>query len=192
MSERVNVVDRAAAAHAALSPLRRTILQELEAPASATELADRLEIPRQKLNYHLRVLERHGLVALAEERRRRGFIERRYARSGTVILAPDLVEPEPRATGRDEMSADALVAAACDAIRAVGALGEAAGLAGKSLVTATLAADVTFGSPGDLRAFLEDAAALASRYDAGPDADGARYRVSVLSHPTVPDDGSNE
>lgn len=189
MDNPVNVVNRAAAAHAALSPLRSTILRELDEPASATEMADRLGLSRQKLNYHLRVLERHGLVVLAEERRRRGFVERRYRRAGTVILAPDLVDDPGFARERDEMSSDALVAAASDAIRAVGTLREAARATGKSLVTATLATDVSFAAPADLRAFLDDIARLAARYDAG--AGGASYRLSLLAHPAVDKDGSD-
>ncbi|MEZ5248652.1 MAG: helix-turn-helix domain-containing protein [Ilumatobacteraceae bacterium] len=39
---------------------------------SATTLAASLCLPRQQVNYHLRVLEDLGLVHLAEERRRRG------------------------------------------------------------------------------------------------------------------------
>ncbi len=60
----------------ALSPIRRQLLDLLREPSSATQLAAALELPRQRVNYHLRELEKAGLVELVEERQRRGFIER--------------------------------------------------------------------------------------------------------------------
>ena len=45
-------------------------------PASATEVAARLGESRQRVNYHVRALERGGLVELVEERARRGCTER--------------------------------------------------------------------------------------------------------------------
>jgi DNA-binding transcriptional ArsR family regulator len=53
-----------------LDPVRARLLAELAEPAAATMLAARVGLPRQKVNYHLRALERHGLVELVEERRR--------------------------------------------------------------------------------------------------------------------------
>ena len=41
-----------------------------------TTVAGQLGIPRQKVNYHLRTLESHGLVVFVEERPRRGLTER--------------------------------------------------------------------------------------------------------------------
>ena len=52
------------------------LLAELAEPASATMLAARVGLPRQKVNYHLRALERHGLVELVEERRKGNCTER--------------------------------------------------------------------------------------------------------------------
>jgi DNA-binding transcriptional ArsR family regulator len=179
------VVEESAVAHAALSPLRLRILRHLDAPASASELARSMEVPRQKLTYHLNVLERHGLVELDEERRRRGFVERRFRRSGSVVLAPDLVEPVPEMSDRDALSADAVVAAATDAIRAIGRLAPAAAASGASLPTATLTTQIAFATPGDLRSFLADVADLAARYDAGSRPGGRAMTLTVLSHPAV-------
>jgi DNA-binding IclR family transcriptional regulator len=47
----------------------------LSEPDSAAGLARRLGIPRQKVNYHLRELEREGFVELLEERRKGSCIE---------------------------------------------------------------------------------------------------------------------
>ena len=172
-------MDHPAAAHAALTPIRRQIFRILDEPASATELAARLGLPRQKVHYHITVLERHGLIDLSEVRQRRGFQERRFVRNGSVYLAPDLVEPTRRSgVPTDDMSAEAVVAAASDAIRAIGALGARY----EQHPTATLAADITFASPDALFRFLDDVPTLAARYDQGVDGAGLRMHATLLTH----------
>src|SRR5271166_4539655 len=53
-----------------LQPGRLRLLEQLTEPDSAAGLARRLGVPRQKLNYHLRELEREGFLELVEERRK--------------------------------------------------------------------------------------------------------------------------
>ncbi|MBA4101450.1 MAG: transcriptional regulator, partial [Arthrobacter sp.] len=53
----IAVIEDPAAAEASLDPIRTRILRELVVPASATQLAVRVGLPRQKVNYHLRALE---------------------------------------------------------------------------------------------------------------------------------------
>ena len=69
----VEVLESAEAAAAALDPVRARLLGELAVPASAAGLAARVGIARQKVNYHLKALEAHGLVELSEERRHGGI-----------------------------------------------------------------------------------------------------------------------
>lgn len=60
-------------------PLRMAIIRELEAgPASAAMLARRLEQDLPRLSYHLKQLEKHGLVRVSETRTRRNLKERLY------------------------------------------------------------------------------------------------------------------
>ena len=72
----IAVIEDPAAAEASLDPIRTRILRELVQPASATQLAVRVGLPRQKVNYHLKALEAHGLLELSEERRHGGITER--------------------------------------------------------------------------------------------------------------------
>jgi DNA-binding transcriptional ArsR family regulator len=72
----VAVIEDAAAAEVSLDPIRANLLSELSEPGSATTLAGRVGLPRQKVNYHLRALEKHGLVELVEERRKGNVTER--------------------------------------------------------------------------------------------------------------------
>ena len=62
----VAVIDDPAVAGVSLDPMRSRLLAALAEPGSATTLAARVGLPRQKVNYHLRELERHGLVELVE------------------------------------------------------------------------------------------------------------------------------
>ena len=72
----VEVIADPAAAAVALEPVRSRLLAELAEPASAATLAGRLGIARQKVNYHLRTLEEHRLVKVAEKRKWGGLTER--------------------------------------------------------------------------------------------------------------------
>ena len=65
-----------AGAAASLDPIRARLLAELAEPGSASTLAARVGLTRQKANYHLRALERHKLVELVEERRKGNCTER--------------------------------------------------------------------------------------------------------------------
>ncbi|MEA5119423.1 MAG: helix-turn-helix domain-containing protein, partial [Propionicimonas sp.] len=60
--EDVQVLSNTAAVEAALDPIRAAILNALTEPGSATTIAAAVGLTRQKVNYHLRALEAHGLV----------------------------------------------------------------------------------------------------------------------------------
>ncbi|HEX7253074.1 MAG TPA: helix-turn-helix domain-containing protein [Thermoanaerobaculia bacterium] len=75
-----------------LEPLRAQILGLARQPASATEIAARLGLPRQRVNYHVRELSRTGLLRRAGRRRRRNMFEQRYVASAHgYILLPELL-----------------------------------------------------------------------------------------------------
>ena len=89
MATAVHVVEKGAAATAALHPLRLEILSELAEPESAAGLARRIGMPRQQVNYHIRQLEEQGLVKLVGERRVRNCIERLVQAVGrSYVISP--------------------------------------------------------------------------------------------------------
>src|SRR5436853_4172581 len=121
----IQVIDDPAAAAVALEPTRSRLLSELAAPASAAALATRVGLARQKVNYHLRALEAHGLVRLAEKRKWGGLTERlRVATAASYVVSPGALGPAAADPGRsaDHLSATYLVALAARVIREVGAL----------------------------------------------------------------------
>ncbi len=160
----------------ALSPLRRSLLTRLREPSSATRLAAELGIPRQRVNYHLRELERAGLLELVEERKRRGCTER-------VLVAREfVVDPAvigEAADAQDRFAAAHLVHTAAGVVRDVARMQDAAEQQGERLLTFTIEAEVGFAEPADLDRFVEALARTAAAFDAP----GRRYRVVVGGHP---------
>jgi DNA-binding transcriptional ArsR family regulator len=184
----VEVIEDQAAAAVALDPIRAQLLAELAEPASAAALAPRVGLARQKVNYHLKALEAHGLVELSEERKRGGITERvLQATAATYVVSPAAlgeaaVDPEQAA---DHFSARYLIALAGRLVREVGSLAGRADAAGKRLPTFSIDSEIRFRSAEDRAAFADDLTAtiveLAARYHHD---DGRPHRLVVAAHPT--------
>ncbi len=176
-----------------LDPLRRSLLAELAEPASAASLARRTGVPRQRLNYHLRELERGGLVECVAARRKGNCVERLLrATARSYIISPELLGslgPDPRTAG-DRLSAAMLLATAGRTIREVAALDAGARAAGKPLATLSLETEIRFATPEARAAFAEELtaafAALAARYHAAEAPGGRPFRVTAGVHPALP------
>jgi DNA-binding transcriptional ArsR family regulator len=96
-----------------LHPLRLRILRQTAEAASATEVASKLGLPRQRVNYHFRQLIRAGLLVPAGRRRKRNMVEKRYAASARGYAISPEVLGESRAdwhSVQDTQSAAYLVA----------------------------------------------------------------------------------
>ena len=177
-----------------LSPLRRRLLGELgRAPDSAAGLARRLDLPRQKLNYHLRELERAGFVELLEERQRRGCVERALRVSARAfVIDPALLGPlgaDPSAI-QDRFSSGYQIATASKLVCDLSELQRGAERAKKSLPTITLETEVRFASSERRAAFAEELGAalarLAAKYH--DDSAGSRaFRFVLAGHPVRKD-----
>jgi DNA-binding transcriptional ArsR family regulator len=186
----VAVIDDPAAAGVSLDPMRSRLLAALAEPGSATTLAARVGLARQKVNYHLRELERHGLVELVEERRKGNMTERVLrATAASYVISPAAlaeVAPDP-ARSPDRLSARWLLALAARLVRDVGALITAAGRAGKPVATFGIDGEVRFASAADRAAFAteltEAVTNLVSRYHDESTERGRAYRVVVAVHP---------
>jgi DNA-binding transcriptional ArsR family regulator len=162
LSDQIQIIEDPVHAATALSPIRRRALVALaESEDSATGLAERLGMTRQRLNYHLRELEKAGLIELVEERRKGNCVERVLrAKARHWLIDPGALagladQPLPPA---DRFSAAYLVALAARAIREVaGLIGKAAG-SQKRLATLAIDAEVRLARPADFPAFADDLA----------------------------------
>jgi DNA-binding transcriptional ArsR family regulator len=189
----VAIIDDPAAAEVSLDPTRARLLAALVEPASATMLAAKVELPRQKVNYHLRELERHGLVELVEERRKGNVTERVLrATAASYVISPAVladVQPDP-ARSPDRLSARWLLALGSRLVREVGALVVGADRARKPLATFALDGEVRFASPADRAAFNDELTtaitALISKYHDEAAKRGRDHRVIVAIHPSIP------
>ena len=189
----VAVIDDSAAAEASLDPIRARLLAELAEPGSATTLAARVGLSRQKANYHLRSLERHGLVELVEERRKGNCTERLLvATAASYVISPTAlaaVQPDPD-RAPDRLSAFWMLALAARLVRDVGSLLIGARKAGKRIATFAIDGEVRFASSADRSAFAEElshaVAALVAKYHDDSAEGGRPHRIVVAIHPSVP------
>lgn len=192
------MIEDPAAAVVALEPMRSRLLAELAEPASAAALAARLGIGRQRVHYHLRALEGHGLVRVAETRRWGGLTERLLVASAASYVV------SPAATGRaasdpgriaDRLSAGYLVALAARVVREVGALLRRARDLDKRLPTLSLDAAIRFRSAAERAAFSRElthaVTTLAARYHDASAAGGRVHRLVVAAYP-LPQEPSEE
>ena len=78
-TDRELILTGAAQVKAVADPTRTRILQVLDdRPASAKQLAGLLDMTHGKVGHHLKVLERHGLIEVVEERPVRAMTEKLY------------------------------------------------------------------------------------------------------------------
>jgi DNA-binding transcriptional ArsR family regulator len=198
-AELASIRDRRSAA-ALLKPLRLEVLARAREPRSATEIAAELGLPRQKVNYHVRELERAGLLRLAESRRRRNLTERRYqATARAYLLSPELLGELGADERRveDRLSAAYLLALGARMQRELGRATAEASEEGKRIATLSIDAELRFESPEQREAFanaLRDAvtrvvaehASPAVGPDGAPGA-GRPFRLVAGCYPVPPE-----
>jgi DNA-binding transcriptional ArsR family regulator len=195
----VAVIEDPAAAGVSLDPTRARLLAELAEPGSASTLAAKVGMPRQKVNYHLRALEEHGLVELVEQRRKGNMTERVLrATAASYVISPVALSPlapDP-ARSPDRLSARWLLAVAAKLVRDVGALVTGGAKAGKRVATFALDGEVRFASAADRAAFVEEltaaVTALVSKYHDEQAPGGRDHRVVVAVHPSVKPEGTEQ
>jgi len=176
-----------------LNPLRLRLVEQLrQSPDSASGLARRLKLPRQKLNYHLRELEKEGFLELAEERRKGNCIERVVrVTARAFVIDPAImgalgIDP---AQFQDRLSSAYLIAVAAKTIRDVAALRGGAEKTGKRLATLTLQTEVRFSGAEQRAAFVEELTAeiarLAAKYHDEKAEGGRRFQFVLGGYPAV-------
>ena len=188
----VAVIEDPAAAEASLDPIRARLLAELGEPNSASTLAPRVGLTRQKVNYHLRALDGHGLVELVEERRKGNCTERVVqASAASYVISPSAlaaVAPDP-SRQPDQRSARWLLALAGRLVREVGHLITRSSAAGKPVATLGIDSEVRFASASERAAFAAELAesvnGLVAKYHDEATPGGRRHRFIVALHPTI-------
>ena len=191
----VKVVQGASQAAALLEPLRLRMLGELAEPDSAAGLAKKLNLPRQKVNYHLRELEKAGLIQPVEERRKGNCVERIVRATATsYLISPEVLGPLASDPSRvvDRLSSAYQVAVAAKMIRDLAILQHRADKAGKKLATFTLQTDVRFVDAVARNAFTEELSsaivALIGKYHDEKTPGGRWFKFNVGAYPAITKD----
>ncbi|MGQ0815675.1 MAG: helix-turn-helix domain-containing protein [Gemmatimonadota bacterium] len=129
-------------------PLRARILAQAREPISASDLARAIGQPRQRVNYHVRQLARHGFLVAVAQQKKRNMLEQQYIASARAyVLTPDVLGGvAPEAAAQDTASATELVALCGRAQSEVADVIDAAHNAGVRVRTFSLETAVHFES----------------------------------------------
>jgi|KBSSwiStaDraftv2_1062776.scaffolds.fasta_scaffold11479_10 DNA-binding transcriptional ArsR family regulator len=151
-------VDSARRASALLNPLRLRLVRMAQEPVSATELARRLGLPRQRVNYHVRELARAGFLRPAGRHRKRNWVEQRYvATARSYVLSPAILgglAPDWRAIP-DTASVDYLLALSEQVRLDLSRVEKEARGRGQRVSTLSLKSQFRFDSPEQRTAFAD-------------------------------------
>lgn len=186
-----SLTDPKVAAHL-LDPLRARLLALARDPMSASQLAEKVGLPRQRVNYHVRTLAKAGLLREAGRRERRNLTEVLYQATATRWLV------DPAAVGglapdvdavAEKGSTDHLLALAARTQHEAGVLAAAGGAGPGGIVVVDAEARLTGPAERDAfaRALQEAVAGVVARF--GASGRGSAHRVVATCHPR-PRDGT--
>lgn len=188
----VNMIEDTKSARVMFDQLRLQILERLRNPGSASGLARLLKIPRQKVNYHLRELEKQGFVEQVDEKRKGNCVERIVrATAKSYIINPDAlgtlaIDPEKV---QDKFSSSYLVGILANAFRDLATLRQRAEQARKKLATLTLQTEIRFASSEDRNKFTEELTKtiirLTAKYHDEKTTGGRLFKFIIGSYPAI-------
>ena len=188
----LELLDQAPRAAALMHPMRLRILDLLREPGSASTVARQLGLARQKVNYHLRELEKAGFLEEIEERRAGNCVERIVRAKAThSLIHPELLGALSSSSDaeaiEDRFSSTYLIALAAETIRDVASVQEKATKAKKRVATLALQADVRFASAETRHAFADElanaVAKIVAKYHDAETPGGKSYRMIAGVYP---------
>jgi DNA-binding transcriptional ArsR family regulator len=170
-----------------LNPLRGEIVAQLMEPASAAEVARQLGETAQRINYHLKALEKAGLVHKVGTRQVRNLVEVLYRSiAKTFVLAESLsMKPETVQRLKDQSSLAHLITTS-ERIKRDAMLLMEQSEANEIIPSASLQLQVHLADEEQRHAFVEEYAAmvqqLVNRYSNVPNVDST-YQVLLAVYP---------
>jgi DNA-binding transcriptional ArsR family regulator len=176
---------------ALLNPLRADILRLLEEPGSASEVGRKLGESPQKVNYHLKGLEKVGLVRRSGTRQVRNLVEVLYQAVARTFVIPDAFGwPEELTRRMKDQGALRQLINAAERIRRDAVLLMEASDSKRQVPSAVLETEVALPDEKTREAFLRDYAQavreVTERYRASiPGAGGERFRAVLAVYPDI-------
>jgi len=173
-------------------PVRARLLDALRSPDTAAGLARRFGRSRQLVGYHLKELERVGLVRRTAQRRKGHLVEQLYQAVARRFLVSARFAADRERLGRllhDQVSLARLADLGERVQHDAAALIERASGDGAPVPSASVEAELRFADEASRTRFLaeyvEALNALLAKYDA---AEGEPYRVALAAYPQPEDD----
>jgi hypothetical protein len=189
-------LEEPAAIVAATHPVRAAILDAMRTPTTAAAVARRVGQTRQNVAYHVRELEKVGLLRHVGQRRNGNFVEQIYeATAATLVIAPAATWGDQSARAAalaDQLSLGELHRAGQRLQRDSARLLDRAAFDGQQVPSASVATELRFATEQDREAFLAAAVEAITRLAAAHgDAGGQPYRLVLAAYPDpdpAPDD----
>ncbi len=189
MAQDILMVDSVDQAAAMMKPRRIAMLREMGEPCSCPELARTFGETPQKMYYHVKVLERAGLVERSGERLVHGITEGFYrARAESYWLSPGLVRRlGGKQTVQDQTSLRMLAGHAEEMIEDVARLAERSA-SGEHVPSASLGVEIALPDVERRGEFLEELRttfeAIAKKYTSDGNAEsGEVFRFTLACYP---------
>ncbi len=161
----------------------------LHSPDTAAGLARSFGRSRQSISYHLKALERIGLVRHAGERRKGNFIEQLYEATAKRFVVSSQFASDPDRLAeifRDQVSLAQLSRLGERLQRDAARLIDRAAFEGVEIPSATVEADVRFPNEESRAAFMTEyvdtVKTLLAKYG---DSDGELFRVALAAYPEM-------
>jgi DNA-binding transcriptional ArsR family regulator len=192
MQTPVELLENSEQVSALAHPVRAKILEALRAPGTAAGIARAFGRSRQFVSYHLKELERVGLVVHAGERRKGNFVEQLYQATARrfVVSSRFASDPERLASVfRDQVSLGQLSDLGERLQRDAARLVDLAAHEGAAIPSASVEAEVRFPDDAARASFMAEYVAtlesLLAKYGHG---EGARFRVALAAYPELEED----
>ncbi len=172
-----------------LNPLRSEILNRLTEPASAAEVARMINEAPQRVNYHLKTLEKVGLVKRVGTRQVRNLVEVLYqAIARSFVLADSLGWNADSVQQMKDQGSLAHLITTSERIKKDALLLLEQSDANVVIPSATLQMQVKLGNQEERTAFVDEYVALVKqlveKYQAGKENEAA-YQVVLAVYPEV-------
>lgn len=172
----------------ATHPVRAAILDAMRRPSTAAEVARAIGQTRQNTAYHVRELEKAGLLRHVGQRQKGNFLEQTYRRAAdTLVISPTCTwgNPQLRAEAlADQLSLSALFEAGERLQNDSARLLDRAAFECEEIPSASVVTDIRFASEDSRAAFLTDytdaLAALAHKHGSRT---GSAFKLVLAAYP---------
>jgi hypothetical protein len=191
VAQTLTLTDRDAIA-AATHPVRAAILDAMRTPSTAAAVARKLGQSRQNVAYHVRELERVGLLEHVGERKNGNFLEQTYAAvADAILISPTSTWGDDGTRHRalaDQLSLGELFATGERLQHDSALLLDRAAFDGEQIPSASVVTDIRFASDEARTAFLHDyVEALTALARAHGSRRGTPYRLVLAAYPNPED-----